>query len=136
VSLIIQQAVCVNVETFIFGTLYRFFNHFHPTGGRINPVGMDFENLSFRQPATVPLDYETHSGEDVGVYADGPWAHLFTGVYEQNFIAHGLMYATCLGPKENAQSKQCVAYRNGVDRGATLGARIFFTVICVVLMNI
>ncbi|XP_023294227.2 membrane-bound alkaline phosphatase [Lucilia cuprina] len=48
-------------------------------------------------PATVPLDSETHGGEDVGVFASGPWSHLFTGVYEQNAIPHMMAYAACVG---------------------------------------
>uniref|UniRef100_A0A1I8PCT0 alkaline phosphatase n=1 Tax=Stomoxys calcitrans TaxID=35570 RepID=A0A1I8PCT0_STOCA len=48
-------------------------------------------------PATVPIEYETHGGEDVGVFASGPWAHLFTGVYEQNAIPHMMAYAACIG---------------------------------------
>lgn len=30
----------------------------------------------FRQPATVSKEEETHSGEDVGVYASGPYSHV------------------------------------------------------------
>lgn len=30
----------------------------------------------FRQPATVSKKEETHSGEDVGVYASGPFSHV------------------------------------------------------------
>ncbi|KAH8270231.1 hypothetical protein KR018_006086 [Drosophila ironensis] len=48
-------------------------------------------------PAMVPLESETHGGEDVGVFASGPWAHLFTGVYEQNTIPHIMAYAACVG---------------------------------------
>uniref|UniRef100_A0A1I8PM54 alkaline phosphatase n=1 Tax=Stomoxys calcitrans TaxID=35570 RepID=A0A1I8PM54_STOCA len=48
-------------------------------------------------PATVPLYAETHGGEDVGVFSSGPWAHLFTGVYEQNAIPHMMAYAACIG---------------------------------------
>lgn len=59
------------------------------------------------QPTTVPLDEETHGGDDVGVYAIGPYAHLFTGVYEQHFIAHAMMYATCLGPKGYLKAPTC-----------------------------
>ena len=53
---------------------------------------------SFRQPATVPLGSETHGGDDVGIFAYGPQAHLFQGVYEQNYIAHVMAYAACIGP--------------------------------------
>ncbi|KAH8246293.1 hypothetical protein KR038_011558 [Drosophila bunnanda] len=48
-------------------------------------------------PAMVPLESETHGGEDVGVFASGPWAHLFTGVYEQNTIPHIMAFAACVG---------------------------------------
>ena len=45
----------------------------------------------------VPLRDETHAGEDVAVYAQGPMAHLLHGVYEQNYIAHVMAYASCVG---------------------------------------
>lgn len=48
-------------------------------------------------PSTVPLELETHGGDDVGVFASGPWSHLFTGVYEQNYIPHAMMFAACIG---------------------------------------
>uniref|UniRef100_A0A8W7PV01 alkaline phosphatase n=1 Tax=Anopheles coluzzii TaxID=1518534 RepID=A0A8W7PV01_ANOCL len=51
----------------------------------------------FRFPAMLPVDLETHGGEDVAVYASGPWAHLFTGSYEQNVIPHMMAYAACIG---------------------------------------
>lgn len=49
---------------------------------RRDPRGMDYRDMWFEQPATVPLDYETHGGEDVAVFAAGPHAHLFTGERE------------------------------------------------------
>ena len=45
----------------------------------------------------VPLNYETHGGEDVAVYAVGPMSHLFTGVNEQHYLAHAMAYASCVG---------------------------------------
>ncbi|MEM7277147.1 MAG: alkaline phosphatase, partial [Pseudomonadota bacterium] len=36
---------------------------------------------------------ETHGGEDVALYAQGPWAHLVGGVLEQNAIYHIMRYA-------------------------------------------
>ncbi|NWS19872.1 PPBN protein, partial [Pachyramphus minor] len=56
------------------------------------------EDKDYRQQAAVPLDTETHSGEDVVVLAQGPMAHLFHGVQEQHYIAHAMAYATCLEP--------------------------------------
>lgn len=53
-------------------------------------------------PALVHLSSETHSGEDVGIFARGPWAHLFSGVIEQNVIAHAMAYASCVGDGSTA----------------------------------
>lgn len=47
----------------------------------------------YLQQALIPMTAETHSGEDVAVYARGPWAHLFDGTIEQNFIFHVMKYA-------------------------------------------
>ncbi|NXK94413.1 PPBI1 phosphatase, partial [Formicarius rufipectus] len=56
------------------------------------------EDKDYRQQAAVPLEVETHSGEDVVVLAQGPMAHLFHGVQEQHYIAHAMAYAACLEP--------------------------------------
>ncbi|MEW5423220.1 alkaline phosphatase [Amorphus sp. 3PC139-8] len=45
------------------------------------------------QQALIPMSSETHSGEDVAVFAKGPWAHLFDGMIEQNYIFHVMNYA-------------------------------------------
>lgn len=68
---------------------------------------MDFRDPYFMQPTTVPLYEETHGGDDVAVFAVGPYSHLFTGVYEQHFIAHAVMYATCLGPEGYLKAPAC-----------------------------
>lgn len=47
----------------------------------------------YLQQALIPMAGETHSGEDVAVYARGPWAHLFDGTIEQNFIFHVMKHA-------------------------------------------
>ncbi|NXL66112.1 PPBI1 phosphatase, partial [Chordeiles acutipennis] len=56
------------------------------------------EDKDYRQQAAVPLETETHSGEDVMVMAQGPMAHLFHGVQEQHYIAHAMAYAACIEP--------------------------------------
>ncbi|CAH2095931.1 unnamed protein product [Euphydryas editha] len=53
-------------------------------------------NLDYSYPSLVPLDSETHGGEDVAVFASGPWQHLFTSSYEQSVIPHMMAYAMCL----------------------------------------
>ncbi|XP_050431795.1 membrane-bound alkaline phosphatase-like [Adelges cooleyi] len=53
---------------------------------RMNVTDRLFEKENLQYPSFVPLEFETHGGEDVMVFARGPWAHLFTGNYEQNTI--------------------------------------------------
>jgi alkaline phosphatase len=51
------------------------------------------KGLDYLQQSAVPLESETHSGIDVQSYAKGPWAHLLTGVFEQNYIFNVMQYA-------------------------------------------
>ena len=50
-------------------------------------------DADYLQQALIPMTSETHSGEDVAVFARGPWAHLFGGVIEQNVIFHVMNHA-------------------------------------------
>lgn len=67
--------------------------------GRQNLTDIDTTNAGFHQEALVPLESETHGGEDVGIYAQGPGAHLVTGVHEQNVIFHIMNHAGNLSAK-------------------------------------
>ncbi|CAH2238161.1 jg22089 [Pararge aegeria aegeria] len=70
-----------------------------PTDFRRHNLMLDNMNsLNYTFPSMVPIPRETHGGEDVAVFAKGPWAHLFTGNYEQSFIPHAIAYAACIGP--------------------------------------
>ena len=51
-------------------------------------------------PGAIPLDKETHGGDDVGVWARGPWAHLIHGAHEQSYLGHVMSYAACIGPNK------------------------------------
>lgn len=51
-------------------------------------------------PSLVPMSLETHGGEDVAVWARGPWAHLFVGSFEQNVLPLIMSYASCIGPSK------------------------------------
>lgn len=68
-------------------------------GGAERPdlTQVDTTNPAYMQEATVPLGSETHAGEDVGIYAAGPNAHLFRGVQEQHVIYHIMADALGLG---------------------------------------
>ncbi|XP_053669575.1 alkaline phosphatase-like [Anopheles marshallii] len=86
-----------------------YADHFYETGGRRNPDDMRdrYHDPDFTYPAAVPYEDETHGGDDVAVFAQGPWAHIFSGLYEQHVIGHGLFYAACLGPDTFQQSDAC-----------------------------
>ncbi|XP_075980477.1 membrane-bound alkaline phosphatase-like [Anticarsia gemmatalis] len=64
---------------------------------------------SYRAPrwethVDVPLESETHGGDDVAVFARGPHHHMFTGLFEQSHLPHLMGYAACLGPGRHACS--------------------------------
>lgn len=50
-------------------------------------------NPDYVQQSMMPRSSETHSPVDVAIYAQGPWAHLFDGTVEQNYIYHVMRYA-------------------------------------------
>lgn len=58
------------------------------TAPRPNLNEVDTEDPAYLQEATVPLGSETHGGEDVAIYAQGPNSHLVRGLLEQNAIYH------------------------------------------------
>ncbi|MBL4800772.1 MAG: alkaline phosphatase [Emcibacter sp.] len=64
---------------------------------RSDLTNIDTEAKDYIQQAVVPHRSETHGGEDVAIYADGPAAYLFQGVVEQNYIFHVMHHALRLG---------------------------------------
>lgn len=50
-------------------------------------------DIDYTQEVLIPLSSETHSGEDVAIYAKGPWAHLVDGTLEQNMVFHIMHHA-------------------------------------------
>jgi len=78
---------------------HRFYNN-DP-----QKIWKDLKNTSLERNGTfyrhfspIYLSSETHSGEDVPVYAHGPSSNLFSGVYDHNYIAHAISHAACIGP--------------------------------------
>ena len=49
---------------------------------------IDPNDIGYHQEALVPLQAETHAGEDVAVYAIGPGAEWVSGTHEQNYLFH------------------------------------------------
>lgn len=67
--------------------------------GRPDPSSVDTTDVDYVQQATVPLRSAKHAGEDVGIYAIGPWAHLFQGTVEQQYIFHVIDFALKLSTR-------------------------------------
>ncbi|MBU2097525.1 MAG: alkaline phosphatase [Gammaproteobacteria bacterium] len=61
--------------------------------GRHDLSNIDPTHPDFHQEALVPLQTEGHAGEDVGIYARGPWSHLFHSTHEQHYIYHVMRHA-------------------------------------------
>nr|XP_030136218.3 intestinal-type alkaline phosphatase [Taeniopygia guttata] len=61
--------------------------------------------FDYQPQAAVPLESETHGGEDVAILAKGPMAHLFHGVQEQTYVAHAMAYAACIEPYTDCRQR-------------------------------
>ncbi|MCA2016370.1 alkaline phosphatase [Vibrio tritonius] len=55
---------------------------------RPNPTEKEVLDVNYHQQSLLKLASETHSGEDVAIFARGPQAYLFQGAVEQNYIFH------------------------------------------------
>ncbi|KAK7086431.1 hypothetical protein SK128_007003 [Halocaridina rubra] len=67
------------------------------TGDRYEPTEEDMSDIDFSFASAVPFTSSKHDGTDVGIWVNGPFAHLLTGVVEENYIPHALAYAACVG---------------------------------------
>ena len=63
------------------------------TQGRPDLTPIDTEAPDFMQEALVPLSYESHGGDDVGIWARGPGSAAVRGTVEQNTIYHFMLQA-------------------------------------------
>ena len=63
-----------------------------PRGGMNEIKQAGIPTVSNNIDGTTTLQ-ETHGGEDVALYAVGPWSHLVRGVLEQEFVFHLMTFA-------------------------------------------
>lgn len=70
-----------------------------PDRARRDLSKVDTTKPDYLQQALIPLKSESHAGEDVPIYATGPWAQLFHRTVEQNYIYHVMRYASLERPK-------------------------------------
>lgn len=82
------------------------YDTYNEDGTRKNFLLSDMLNHPDRRfMSGLPLIDETHGGDDVGVYASGPWSHLFVGNYEQNNIPVAMAFAAKIGPYAEGDGK-------------------------------
>ena len=67
------------------------------SGSRPDLTNEEATDPDYLQQALIPKSSETHSPEDVALYAKGPFAHLFDGTIEQNVIFHVMHHAVTAG---------------------------------------
>ncbi|CAL4060358.1 unnamed protein product [Meganyctiphanes norvegica] len=79
----------------------------------------DFENL---QQGEAYTEAANHGGEDVSIYASGPMSHLFHSLHEQNYIAHAMAYAACIGANNDIGS-HCKESTSTTEATTTDGAK-------------
>lgn len=65
-----------------------------PATGRPDLHDVDTADPDFLQEALVPMNAESHGGEDVGIWAIGPGSDAVRGTVEQNVIYHFIVQAT------------------------------------------
>ncbi|KAL5275691.1 hypothetical protein ACFFRR_001502 [Megaselia abdita] len=112
-----KTATQMPYETLMYANGPGFYNHvFNSTSNWTGKVYFDtWKSIegraeertkpTYQHMATLPLKDETHGGEDVIVFATGPGASLFRGVFEQNYIAHVMSYVGCMGPSRNIDNE-------------------------------
>lgn len=87
--------------------------------GRPDLSKTDTTRPGFHQESYVPLNSETHGGEDVVIYGAGPGAHLVTGTLEQNALFHIMEFAGDLLNKAAAGQPQAFKPKQSVSNGKT-----------------
>lgn len=75
-----------------------YYNTFSKEVGRRDISLDNLNDPEYSYLATAPLSSETHGGDDVAVFTSGPYAHTFTGNYEQSNIPALMAYAADIGP--------------------------------------
>jgi alkaline phosphatase len=67
-----------------------------PAGAREDLTSADVESVDYVQQSTLPMSSETHAGDDVAILASGPYAYLFHGIVDENYIYHVMAKAADL----------------------------------------
>uniref|UniRef100_A0A4W3GU41 Alkaline phosphatase n=1 Tax=Callorhinchus milii TaxID=7868 RepID=A0A4W3GU41_CALMI len=103
------------------------------SGERRNLSSVDISN--YLAQSAVPLKQETHGGEDVAIFAKGPMAHLFHGVHEQNYIAHVMAYAACIGQNKEHCSSSTWPRPSAAPSTAVASASLLLPLLLLLLLS-
>lgn len=63
------------------------------SGSRPELTQEEATDPDYLQQALIPASSESHSGVDVGLWAKGPWSHLFGGTMDQEMVFHVMNHA-------------------------------------------
>lgn len=88
----------------------------HIEKGRPDLTKVDTTDPNYMQESIVPLKAESHGGEDVAIFANGPGAAAFHGEIEQNAIFHIIVQHSPLLRGELCKLGSCNADGVPVDR--------------------
>ncbi|MEM1438089.1 MAG: alkaline phosphatase [Pseudomonadota bacterium] len=67
---------------------------------RLNLAKINTTLPGYHQESFIPSGAETHGGEDVALFAKGPWAHLVSRTEEQSYIYYVMRHASGIDAAE------------------------------------
>ena len=98
----------------------------------LDTKGENYTSANYTQPTFLAMEYAAHGGEDVAIWATGPYSHLFTGTIDNTFVARAIVFIQCLDDDRNA----CTAKNNGRSVRTTAVAMLIMSMIVIVLEKI
>ena len=75
-------------------TLPHVARNYQAATGRPDLTNVNTAHPEYMQEALVPMNSESHGGDDVGIWARGPGSKALRGTMEQNSIYHVIVQAT------------------------------------------
>lgn len=89
-----SEALAKDADGLPYTTLNYADGPGHVAGGRPDLIAVDTTHPDYRQEALIPRRSESHSGDDVGLWALGPGSAAVRGSIEQNAVFHVMLQAT------------------------------------------
>ncbi|XP_066907979.1 alkaline phosphatase [Halyomorpha halys] len=83
--------------------------HYKAVNGTVvreDPSKVDTRSWDYGPQAAVLTGSNTHGGNDVFIFASGPFAHLFHCIHEQNYVATVMRYASRIGEFSSYSASQ------------------------------